>query len=64
MSRIVKFRSKPTVSGSAAVGGGKEMAGALGEYFDLCDTTDTFGKDTFEKSESEMQRVALALALK
>lgn len=64
MSRIVKFKSKPTVSGSAAVGGGKEMAGALGEYFDLCDTTDAFGKDTFEKSESEMQRVALALALK
>lgn len=64
MGRIVKFRSAPAVIGSAAVGGGKEKEGALGEYFDLCDATDAFGKNTFEKSESEMQRVALALALK
>jgi stage V sporulation protein AD len=64
MGRIIKFKSAPTVIGSAAVGGGKEMEGSLGSCFDLCDVTDSFGKNTFEKSESEMQRVALAIALK
>lgn len=49
---------------SAAVGGKKEQQGPLGEFFDICDPSDKFGMDTFEKAENEMQRVALALALK
>ena len=64
MGKIIRFKRKPTVLASAAVGGSKEAEGGLGKYFDLCDRSDKFGKNTFEKAESEMQRVALNLALK
>ena len=47
---------------SASVAGQKEKSGPLGEYFDLCGD-DRFGKDTWEKSEAEMQRLAVRLAL-
>lgn len=64
MGRLIKFENAPTVLECAAVGGKKEAEGGLTEYFDLCDRSDKFGKDTFEKAESEMQRLALNLALK
>ncbi len=46
----------------ASVVGQKEKNGPLGGLFDLAGD-DRFGKDTWEKSESEMQRVALSYAL-
>ncbi len=49
---------------SAAVVGIEETNGPLGEYFDICERKDdTFGLDTWEKAESEMQRMALGKAL-
>ena len=48
---------------SAAVVGKKEYEGPIGNFFDLHDPTDAFGKNTWEKSESEMQRLALSTAL-
>ncbi len=49
---------------SASVVGSQEKKGPLGTYFDLCDTKDdTFGKESFEKAESEMQRLALKCAM-
>ncbi len=56
-ARPVYIRSWGTVVGK------KETAGPLGSYFDLHDTTDLFGMDTFEKAESEMQRLALQTAM-
>lgn len=47
---------------SASVGGMKEKSGPIGEYIDLCED-DKFGKDTWEKAEAEMQRLALNIAL-
>ncbi len=47
---------------SASVAGQKEKSGPLGRLFDISGD-DRFGKDTWEKSESEMQRLALSLAL-
>lgn len=47
----------------ASVVGKKESAGPLGELFDLRDSTDRFGMKTWEKSESEMQRLSLNTAL-
>ena len=44
--------------------GKKEFEGPLGEFFDIHDEDDRFGKETWEKAESEMQRLALNLALK
>lgn len=49
---------------AASVAGSQEKLGPLGELFDICENgDDTFGKDTWEKSESEMQRLALKCAL-
>ena len=48
---------------SASVVGGKESEGPLGELFDLRDPSDRFGMKTWEKAESEMQRLALNTAL-
>ena len=44
--------------------GKKEFEGPLGEFFDIHDEDDRFGKETWEKAESEMQRLAFNLALK
>ncbi len=49
---------------SASVVGQEEKNGPLGAHFDLCDEKDdTFGCETWEKAESEMQRLALGKAL-
>lgn len=48
---------------SASAVGKKEAEGPLGKEFDLRDTTDRFGKKTWEGAESEMQRLAFNLAL-
>ena len=61
--RVLRLQNAPSVVGYAAVVGGKEYEGPLGADFDLHDDTDMFGMDTWEKSESEMQRLALNLAL-
>ncbi len=56
--------TRPTYIRSwGTVVGKKETAGPLGMLFDTHDTTDLFGMDTFEKAESEMQRLALQIAL-
>ncbi len=48
---------------AASVVGKKEHEGPLGECFDMHDCSDSFGEATWEKSESEMQRMALSTAL-
>lgn len=63
MSDIIKTNSAYIISTSSVVGG-QEKAGPLGDCFDLWDDKDdTFGKDTWEKTESEMQRLALKCAM-
>lgn len=53
------------ITSTASVVGSEERKGPLGGCFDLCDSKDdTFGKDTWEKAESEMQRLALSCAMK
>ena len=61
--RLIRLKDPPSVIGCAAVVGGKEHDGPLGSAFDLHDPSGRFGMDTWEKSESEMQRLALNLAL-
>lgn len=60
---VIQLKNAPSIVGHAAVVGKKEYEGPIGADFDLHDETDTFGMDTWEKSESEMQRIALNLAL-
>ena len=64
MRKIINFEKKPYIVSSAAVGGREEKEGPLGDFFDLCDQTDRFGKDTWEKAEGEMGRLSLAIAMK
>lgn len=52
------------VISTGSVVGKSERGGPLGEKFDLSDPTDRFGQPTWEKAESEMQRIAFAFALK
>jgi len=60
---VIKLPSPPSVISGAAVVGKKEHDGPLGDEFDIHDDTSTFGMDTWEKSESEMQRIAVNTAL-
>jgi len=53
---IVKLKNKPSITGYACVGGKEEHKGPLGSKLDFYDETDRFDKETWEKSESEMQR--------
>ena len=50
--------------GHGTVVGRSEHSGPLGQKFDLHDPDDRFGQKTWEKAESEMQRIALSVALK
>lgn len=62
---IVPARPVCIVSSGSCVGR-EEMDGPLGKYFDMTDedgTEDRFGMDSFEKSEAQMQRIALDIAL-
>ncbi len=63
MKRIKKLVTPPRFISYSAVGGYEEKRGPLGEAFDLCDESDSFGQRTWEMSEGEMGRCALNLAL-
>ncbi len=52
-----------SVFSHASAVGKKEFEGPLGKQFDLHDPDDLFGKKTWESAESEMQRMAFAMAL-
>ena len=57
------IKTAAEIFASASVAGGKEADGPIGELFDLRDPCDRFGMKTWEKAESEMQRLALNTAL-
>lgn len=52
-----------SVLSAATVVGSKEHAGPLGGHFDFFNDSDRFGQDTWEKAESEMQRMVLSAVL-
>lgn len=57
------IRPNVAIRAAASVVGGKEHHGPLGAHFDFFNENDRFGQETWEKAESEMQRMALAAAL-
>lgn len=63
MKRIKKLSTPPRFISYSAVGGYEEKNGPLGDAFDLCDESDSFGQKTWEGAEGEMGRCALNLAL-
>lgn len=60
---ILKLENAPAIISTAAVVGKHEAEGPLGELFDFHDRDDRFGQTTWEKSEAEMQHMALNLAM-
>ena len=60
---IIKLKNSPSIVSYASIGGKKESEGPLAGGFDLLDTTDRFDAETWEKSESEMQKRALTYAM-
>ena len=63
MNRINEVKNPVFFTSYSAVGGYEEKRGPLGESFDFCDESDSFGQKTFELAEAEMGRIALNLAL-
>lgn len=64
MERILRPRGTVYIADAATVVGHEEHKGPLGAFFDLHDAKDdTFGMQTWEKAESEMQRLAVNLLL-
>ena len=61
--RIIKTPNA-TVSAWSSVVGRHEGEGPLGNCFDFCDSTDSFGADTWEKSENSMQKMAMEILLR
>ena len=59
----LKFENAPFILSSASVVGKKEGEGPLGDLFDMVCGSDKFGEDSWEQSESTMQKEAVALAL-
>ena len=60
---ILKFSGGAAIVSAASVVGKYEHDGPLGDCFDLHDSTDKFGMNTWERAESEMQRLAFNTAL-
>lgn len=60
---IIVPKRRPYIVSSGCCGGKMESEGPLCDGFDYIDKSDTFGKDTFEKAESEMQKISLQIAL-
>lgn len=61
---IIHFSKKPKITATYSVVGNKEHDGPLGNAFDEYCPDDRFGKSSFEKAESEMQKRSLSGALK
>ena len=59
----IRFETPPVLTEFAAVGGKKESEGPLASSFDLLFEENTLGEDTWEKSESHLQRQCLDLAM-
>ena len=62
-AKIIKEVNAHIIAAGTVVGGA-EHAGPLSDEFDFHDPTDRFGQPTWEKAESEMQKIALATAIK
>ena len=62
-SQTVCLSHPPVILGSGNAVGKKEGEGPLASTFDYIAPDDTYGESTWEKSESAMQKKALAIAL-
>ncbi|MEE0945401.1 MAG: hypothetical protein U0M42_01060 [Acutalibacteraceae bacterium] len=59
----ILFEIKPKITGYGSVAGKKEGQGPFGKYFDYVSDDSLFGEDSYEKAESELQKIAVSNAL-
>ena len=59
-----EFKNRPVILAAEAVVGTREGAGPLGKWFDVVSDDDTFGENTWEKSESCMLKLAIEGVIK
>ena len=59
----IKFPKKPSILGYASVVSKKESQGPLADLFDVINEDTTFGQSSWEKAESQMQKLAFNKAL-
>lgn len=57
--QTLKFRNRPYIISAYAIGGKKEGEGPLHDWFDECLSDNTYGENTWEKSESRMLKTAM-----
>lgn len=57
------FLNPPAIISFASVAGKKESEGPLGSTFDIASKDTTFGQKSWEKAETQMQKIALQSAL-
>ena len=62
-SQSVKLDNPPKIIAAYSIVGPKEGEGPLGNYFDEILNDDLFGKESFEKAESEMLYTAITAAI-
>ena len=59
MSRTIIFKNKPIIIGASTIAGPKESEGSIAKYFDVKLSDDTYGENSFEKSESKLSFTAI-----
>lgn len=62
-AQSLRFAEAPFIVSSASIVGTKEGQGPLSDEFDMIGADDRFGQDTWEESESALQKEAVTLAL-
>lgn len=62
--QTVFFKNKPYIVSAYSIGGKKEGDGPMSKWFDSCLDDDTYGEDTWEKSESKMLKTAMTEAVR
>lgn len=62
-TQSLRFAEAPFIVSSASIVGTKEGEGPLAAEFDMIGKDDKFGQDTWEESESTLQKEAVTLAL-
>ena len=63
MKRYIELRKPVAITAHSCVGGKKEKDGPLAQGFDLLSGDDYFGRKTWEKAETAMQKLAIRTLL-
>lgn len=62
--RSIAFLEPPVILGAGSIAGEKESQGKFGKYFDIIEKDPLCGKNNWEEAESQMQHMAVQVALR